>query len=124
MDRHRIIAVLALGAALAAAGSAGAQTADALNAAAFAKPGGQTLRATADGPHMSFAPRYTGDKPVRIPGVAKTAIDHAFDPDGVTGSLGFLCGLNPGNAKDGAAAARGYDPTGRFVGAKLRLAFR
>jgi len=60
----------------------------------------------------------------RIPGVARTSLDRKLASDDVTGSLGFLCGLEPGSGNKGIAAARGYDPSGRFVGAKLRLAFR
>lgn len=108
--------------ALAAAGSAQAQTAQALMQA--------PLRATASGvaidlttPHGGFAPRYSQAPEPRIPGVAKTSVDHRYD-EGVVGSLGFLCGLEQGAERKGAAAMRGYDQTGRFVGAKLRVAFR
>ncbi len=54
-------------------------------------------------------------------GIAKTAVDHRF-ADQLTGSLGFLCGLH-GETYQGAAAMRGSDPDGRFLGAKLSLAF-
>ncbi len=55
-------------------------------------------------------------------GIATTAVDHRF-ADRLTGSLGFLCGLH-GETYQGAAAMRGSDPDGRFLGAKLSLAFR
>ena len=55
-------------------------------------------------------------------GIAKTAVDHRF-ADQLTGSLGFLCGLH-GETYQGAAAMRGSDPDGRFLGGKLSLAFR
>ena len=55
-------------------------------------------------------------------GIARTAVDHRFDGR-LTGSLGFLCGLH-GETYQGAAAMRGSDPDGRFLGAKLSLAFR
>lgn len=110
-----LIALIAL-----AAGSAQAQTAEALMKA--------PLRATANGvaldlarPALSYAPRYANVPEPRIPGVAKTSVDHRYDA-GVVGSLGFLCGLEPGQERKGAV--QGYDPTGRFVGAKLRVAFR
>jgi len=112
--------------ALALAGAAQAQTAEALMAA----PLRATATATGVGidlasPRASFAPRYAHTGAPRIPGVARTSVDHRFDDDaGVVGSLGFLCGLEPGAERKGAAAARGYDPTGRFVGAKLKFAFR
>lgn len=58
-------------------------------------------------------------------GIARTAVDRRFNTaEDLTGSLGFLCGLQPGAERSGAAAARGYDPSGRFLGAKLSLAFR
>lgn len=73
----------------------------------------------------AFAPRYAHAPAPRIPGVAKTSVDRRFSDQGVVGSLGFLCGLEPGaERRGGAAGARGYDATGRFVGAKLRVAFR
>jgi len=55
---------------------------------------------------------------------AKTAVDHRFAQRDLTGSIGFLCGLQPGHKDTGGAAAYGVDPHGRFVGAKLSLAFR
>lgn len=55
-------------------------------------------------------------------GIARTSVDHHF-ADQLTGSMGFLCGLHGGDY-DAAAAMRGADPDGRFLGAKLSLAFR
>jgi hypothetical protein len=75
-------------------------------------------------PATSFAVRYDQAPPERTPGIARTAIDRRLDGDDVTGSLGFMCGLKPGAEKYGVAAARGWDPTGRFVGARLSVAFR
>ena len=40
------------------------------------------------------------------------------------GSFGYLCGLNPGQKMYGAAGAAGYDPMGKFLGAKFSVAFR
>ena len=74
--------------------------------------------------HAGFEVAYAHAGPARIPGVARTSVDQKLASDDLTGSLGFLCGLEPGAGKQGVAAARGYDPSGRFVGAKLRLAFR
>jgi hypothetical protein len=56
-------------------------------------------------------------------GVAKTDVDRRIS-EGLSGSLGFLCGLHPSVGDDGASAMRGVDPEGRFLGAKLSLAFR
>src|SRR5690242_17829973 len=61
---------------------------------------------------------------LRRAGIARTAIDRRLSSEDVTGALGFLCGIQPGAQRSGAAAARGVDPSGRFVGAKLSLAFR
>ncbi len=111
--------------AMIAAGAAQAQTAtDALLEAPLrATPKGLALDLRAPAP--AYTPRYADAPAPRIPGVAKTSVDRRFDGEGVVGSLGFLCGLEPGAERHGgSAAARGYDPSGRFVGAKLRVAFR
>lgn len=71
-----------------------------------------------------FDVAYANPEPARIPGVARTSVDRKLASEDVIGSLGFLCGLEPGSGDKGIAAARGYDPSGRFVGAKLRFAFR
>lgn len=55
---------------------------------------------------------------------ATTAVDRKFGKrDDLTGSLGLLCGRQPAHTENGSAAAYGSDPHGRFVGAKLSLAF-
>ncbi|MBX3482602.1 hypothetical protein [Phenylobacterium sp.] len=115
------LAALAAVAIAAATEDADAQTlspeAAALIAATRAAP------ARAQQTHAAFAPRYDGEKPVRLRGVAQTSVDAPLGDD-ATGSLGFMCGLKPGAEKYGVAAARGYDETGRFIGAKLRVAFK
>ena len=58
------------------------------------------------------------------PDGSPTSVDHRFSSGGPTASAGFLCGLQPGASETGAAAAHGFDPQGRFVGARLRFAFR
>lgn len=111
-------------AVLALAGTAQAQTApDALLKAPLrATPSGIALDPA---PAAAFyTPRYVRAPEPRIPGVARTSVDRRFDESGVIGSLGFLCGIEPGAERKGGAAAYGYDPSGRFVGAKLRVTFR
>lgn len=55
-------------------------------------------------------------------GFAKTAIDHRFASEAL-GSVGYLCGRQPGPHEDsGPASASG--PEGTFLGGKLSLAFR
>ncbi len=56
-------------------------------------------------------------------GVARTSVDRRLTSDGLVGSAGFLCGMQPGASSQGAVAARGFDPQGRFLGAKLSLGF-
>lgn len=61
---------------------------------------------------------------LRAAGIARTALDHRFSQDEVVGSVGFLCGLHENLDASGGGRAYGSDPHGRFVGAKLSLAFR
>ncbi len=76
-------------------------------------------------PRLFLAPRDAEAYALRRAGIARTSVDRRFaQDDELTGSLGFLCGLQPGAERSGAAAARGHDPSGRFLGAKLSLAFR
>jgi hypothetical protein len=105
--------VLATAAAL-IAGAAQAAPADALKAAVYRVPAAAT--ATLSLPDRSETPR--------MPGVARTSLDHRFARDGLDGSLGFLCGLQPSASRGGAAEAAGVDPHGRFLGVKLHMSFR
>jgi hypothetical protein len=57
-------------------------------------------------------------------GMPRTAVERRFGRSGVTGAAGFLCGLQPKTVTDGAAAAYGVDPHGRFVGVKLSVMLR
>ena len=71
-----------------------------------------------------FAPRRIAEAQAsRIPGIAKTSVDYRLAKDGAVGSLGFLCGLKASSDRGGAAQAYGSDANGRFVGAKVRVAF-
>ena len=55
---------------------------------------------------------------------ATTAVERKIaNSDRLSASAGFLCGLQPGHNDSGGGAAYGVDPHGRFVGAKLSLAF-
>jgi hypothetical protein len=65
---------------------------------------------------------YARHAPTPLPrGIARTSVEHQ-DSD-FTGSAGLLCGIQPSADTSGAAMARGYDPDGKFVGAKLALRF-
>lgn len=122
---------LAVGLALAGAAQAGAPAPrpDLMDAVLARPPAPlMTLKPAAaldmSSRHARFDVAYAHAGPPRIPGVARTSVDRSLASDDVTGSLGFLCGLEPGAGKQGAAAIRGYDPTGRFLGAKLKIALR
>ncbi len=108
------------------AGAAQAQTPN-LQTAYLARPAQTPVTAPKldlSSPHASFDVAYSRAPAARIPGIARTSIDKRLGAEDLSGSLGFLCGLEPGAGSQGAAAARGYDTSGRFLGAKLKLAFR
>jgi hypothetical protein len=91
------------------------------------KVGGGPVRPPVDlaNPLDALAPTSVLVSPVESVVFARTAVDHRFSRrDDITGSVGFLCGLQPGHNDAGSAAAFGSDPHGRFVGAKLSFAFR
>jgi len=55
------------------------------------------------------------------PGVARTSVEGRAG-DAMLGA-GLLCGLKPNADDSGAGRARGYDPDGKFVGAKVGFRF-
>jgi hypothetical protein len=112
--------LLGLGLALVAGAALAEPMSPSLALAQAVRPG------LAEGPavKLSLDPKSAEAHALKRAGIAKTAIDRRLSGDEVMGSLGFLCGIQPGADRNGAAAARGVDPNGRFVGAKLRLAFR
>lgn len=65
------------------------------------------------------AGRTPEQEAMRSAGLARTSLDRRLD-DGVVGSLGFLCGIEPGFAEN---SVTGSDPHGRFLGAKLSIGF-
>ena len=73
-------------------------------------------------PRTPLALSYAQTVALRDAGEARTSVDRRFARDGVTGSLGFLCGLQP-RLDEHSGAAYGIDPHGRFLGAKLSRAF-
>jgi hypothetical protein len=106
----RLMTSLLLGLILAA--SAAHAASDPLRAAVF--------RSEPPAPVAIVAPA----DPPRVFGMPRTAIEGRFGRDGLTGQAGFLCGLQPKAGSEGAAAAYGVDPNGRFVGVKLRMVVR
>ena len=86
-------------------------------------PTGQQARDLLAVTRATPAMSYEKTHKLRMPGVAQTSVGRKLGSDGLTASAGFLCGLQPSYLSDGAAGAHGYDPNGRFLGAKLSLPF-
>jgi hypothetical protein len=134
--KPRLLILAAVVGALAGAGAASAQPLDIRlpdrsDAAAPMIPlgpaGAPAARPVADlaNPLDPQAPTKLQANPLDTAVFAKTAVDRRFGARGdLSGSVGFLCGLQPGHGDSGAAAAYGVDPHGRFVGAKFSIAFR
>ncbi len=76
-------------------------------------------------PRLSLATPYAQrNTETPIPaGTVRTAIDHRFASDSMVGSVGYLCGLQPGPNESGGVAST-FDPAGTFLGGKLTLAFK
>jgi hypothetical protein len=66
---------------------------------------------------------YSPDRQALPPGIVRTSVDRRFSRERVTGSAGFLCGRPDFPVQSGSAGAYGSDPSGRFLGASLRLTF-
>ena len=108
---------------LAAATIAGAACAEGVPAPAQSRVDGVQPVLDVTGARPMLVLRNTQAAALRAAGIARTSVDHRFASEDVEGSFGFLCGLQPGQTDHGAAAAHGYDPQGRFLGAKLKLSF-
>ena len=67
---------------------------------------------------------YAEASALQSAGLARTSVEQQVTSGGGAASFGFLCGLQPAYYHAGAADARGYDPQGKFVGAKLSFAFK
>lgn len=106
--------LILVGVALASAAHAETAATEALNAA--------VLRAREPVAGVRLSPAEAEAYALKRAGVARTAVETRAG----TGALaaGFLCGLKESADLSGAAQARGSDPHGRFLGAKLSFAFR
>jgi len=107
-------------------------------AAALASAGGAAsaeVAAPAAAPRLALAPArpldlaapglpvlYSRAPTPLPPGVAQTSVEGKVAGDARLGA-GLLCGLKPNADDSGAGRARGYDPDGKFVGAKLAFSF-
>ena len=117
MPRALLIVPIVLGAAL----LAGASQAQTLQSFTVQTPPLAKQSLALASPRAALPLRYSRAPTPLPPGVARTSVETGTD--GVTGSAGLLCGLQPSADTSGAALARGYDPDGKFVGAKLALRF-
>ena len=108
---------------LAAAGAAEAQTAPQQTAALpqyRIAPAGPAIDLSA--PRTTVGLTFAQANALREAGVARTSLDRHLTRDGLVGSVGFLCGLQP-RLDEASGSAYGLDPHGRFLGAKLSRAF-
>ena len=123
MTGHRALPALALALALAAAALAsGAAHAQAAKAFSLARPASPIAAAPLDLAAPGLPVLYSRAPAPLPPGIARTSIERRVAGDGVVSS-GVLCGLQPNADNSGAARARGFDPDGKFVGAKMAFRF-
>ena len=109
---------LALAAAFVLAGAAQAEVAPPAAAPRLSLAPAKPLDLSAPG-----LPVFYSRAPAPLPpGVARTSVEGKVAGDALLGA-GLLCGLKPSADDSGAGRARGYDPDGKFVGAKLAFSF-
>jgi hypothetical protein len=109
---------LALVSTLALAGAAGAEVTAPAAAPRLTLAPAKPLDLAAPGLPVLYARAPT---PLP-PGVARTSVEGKVAGDALLGA-GLLCGLKPNADESGAGRARGYDPDGKFLGAKLAFSF-
>jgi hypothetical protein len=128
MALRTLIAVTIAAAAMAGAGHAATTDADAQAAARTLqslRPQAAATPSAADLARSVLPVRAAAGAAAPLPaGVVRTSVDHSFSPGKVSGSAGFVCGLQESLDHSGAREVTGSDPHGRFVGAKLSFAFR
>lgn len=116
------LAALALCAATMVVGPVRAQTASKPPAISLARPASQGATKALDLAAPGLPVLYSRAPTPLRPGIARTSVERAISGDGVLSS-GVLCGLQPNADTSGAARARGFDPDGKFVGAKMAFRF-
>jgi len=107
---------------LAVAGAAAAQPADLRLSYGFTTAGAPAVTPSQADPHARFVLRYVPAAASPVPGTVRTAVDREIASKGLTGSVGYLCGLRPSpNETNGPVSS--FDSVGTFLGAKLSHAF-
>lgn len=73
--------------------------------------------------HARFVLRYTPAPAPPIPeGTVRTSVDRDLSAKGLSGSVGYLCGLAP-NPSEANGTVTSTEPVGTFLGAQLRQRF-
>ena len=78
----------------------------------------------ADALNAAVSARFADAGAGKAQAMARTSFDHRFEAKAASGSFGFLCGRPDSFDERAASSATGSDPHGRFLGARLSLAFR
>lgn len=89
-----------------------------------AQPPLQSKVSDASALNAAVSARFSEAAALKGAGVARTSVDRSFDHDRASGAFGFLCGRPDSLDERASASPYGSDPHGRFLGAKLSLAFR
>jgi hypothetical protein len=104
--------------------AAAALAASLLAAPAWADPSGPRLNLSRPQPALTRA--VFASRPDAAARINRTAVERQLSEDGLTGQLGYLCGLHsfpPGSSRDGGPASA-FGHQGTFLGAKLSRSFR
>jgi hypothetical protein len=117
------LGVLAALIAAAASGEAAAQPIEASLRSPFAADGAIRPQAGPSEAHARFVlPYHPSEGPAIPEGTVRTSVDRDLSARGLSGSVGYLCGLGPSpNETNGPVTS--YERVGTFLGAQLRQSF-
>jgi hypothetical protein len=122
MTRPRLVSALALAAVAALGGGAAHAQAAKSPMISLAKPAAPRASKPQDLAAPGLPVLYSRAPAPLPPGIARTSVERRVAGDGVLSS-GVLCGIQPSADTSGASRARGFDPDGKFVGAKMAFRF-
>lgn len=115
------LGVLAVLCAAGMAGAAAAQPVGPALASPFAGDG--TIRPQAEPVLGRFVLRYRPEQRPAIPeGTVRTSVDRDLPASGLSGSVGYLCGLSP-SPNETSGPVTSSERVGTFLGAQLRQSF-